>query len=187
VSHTVLLLLLGSVVGCDGAGEAGPAIGQQAVDQLLARDAEFAARAYSTGVAEAYREFLADDAVQLPDGGYPIAGKQAIYENILATLGDAEITLTWEAEAGVVAASGDLGYTWGRYFAEGRDDAGEPFSSEGKYVNIWRRTGGEWRVALDISNQNEVLFLDEIDEPVPDAEAAADESSPGVNDDAALF
>jgi hypothetical protein len=42
-----------------------------------------------------------------------------------------------------MAASGDLGYTYG--IAEA---AGGTLSS---YLRIWRRAGGRWRVALDLA------------------------------------
>ena len=135
---------------------------------LLERDAAFAERAQAAGVAIAYREFLASDAVQLPDGDYPIVGREEIYENILRTLADQEISLSWEAEAAEV--SGNLGYTWGSYSFEGVSADGETYGNDGKYVNIWRRNAdGEWQVILDISNQNLLAYIEPVEEPLSDA------------------
>jgi len=182
----VLLLLLGA---CDTAS--GPTVmnKEAAARQLLERDAEFAATAYAQGVAEAYQQFLAEDAVQLPDGGYPIDGREAIYENIVATLDGEDFSLTWEAVDAVVSDSGDLGYTWGTYFFEGIDEQGESFGSEGKYVNIWRKSDDVWKVALDVSNQNEPAFIQVIENSAaePDADALPDAADTASVTDESLF
>ena len=50
-----------------------------------------------------------------------------------------------------VASSNDFAYTTGRY--QVRDGAATgPLLEEGKYVQIWRRVNGDWRVIVDINN-----------------------------------
>jgi ketosteroid isomerase-like protein len=163
----VCLLVAALLVACDsGQSGDGGIDADAAVQALLAQDEAFAAAAAKEGVAAAYSQFLAEDAVQLPDGGFSILGQQAIVDNILATLGNDDISLSWQAEDAVVAASDDLGYTWGSYYFETVDENGEVFGNDGKYVNIWRKSAaGDWRVVLDISNQNELIFIES-----PDAE-----------------
>ena len=54
--------------------------------------------------------------------------------------------LTATATAGEAAASGDLGYVYGRY------DLAGVTPQHGAYVRIWSRAGnGEWRVAADVT------------------------------------
>ncbi len=173
--------ILLALAGCDSGGVADPAVGNDSiVRQLLERDAAFATMAYEQGVADAYQAFLAEDAVQLPDGGYPIIGQDAIYENIQDTLEGTEYSLTWEAVDAVVAGSGDIGYTWGNYYFEGVDEQGEPFGSEGKYVNIWRKSDDKWKVLLDISNQNEPAYIESLDESAVEADSQAITDGTGV-------
>ena len=162
---TTLLLLSMLLGACDSGPNAQPGDTALLKEELLERDAVFAAMALEQGVAVAYQEFLADDAVQLPDGGFPIAGREAIYENIVASIDDDQVNLTWEALDGAVSTSGDIGYTWGNYYFETMDEQSQVFGTEGKYVNIWRKSaGGVWKVVLDISNQNELLYIDTSDD-----------------------
>ncbi len=132
-------------------------------EELLQADRDFSALAFEAGVAQAYARFIAADAVQLPDGGMPLNGKQAIVENVAKSLGDVEFSLSWDPVDAQVSASGDLGYTWGYYYVETMGEDGELYAAEGKYANFWRRGADGWEVLLDISNQNEPPFLDELE------------------------
>lgn len=132
-------------------------------EALLQADSEFSALAFDQGVEKAYERFIAADAVQLPDGGMPLAGKAAIMENVEASVGGIDFSLSWEPEDAVVAASGDLGYTWGYYYLETMTEDGELYAAEGKYANVWRNTPAGWQVVLDVSNQNEPPFPAELE------------------------
>jgi ketosteroid isomerase-like protein len=133
-------------------------------EELLQTDYEFSAMAVDQGVEQAYERFLATDAVQLPDGGMPLNGKQDIMANVSASLGDTEFSLSWEPVDAMVSASGDLGYTWGYYYLEATGEDGQPYAAEGKYANIWRHSNaGGWQVLVDMSNQNEPPYLDELE------------------------
>jgi ketosteroid isomerase-like protein len=121
---------------------------------LLERDLEFANTVAQSGLAEAYRLFLADDAVQLPDGDWPVRGRNTIYRQIQEATEDSEFLLSWKPEVAEVSVSGDLGYTWGTYWLEVPDEEGEPLVIEGNYLNVWRKSADNvWEVVVDISNQ----------------------------------
>jgi ketosteroid isomerase-like protein len=170
----VIALALCLLAGCDGRAPAGEAldatVAEAARDSLIKADLAFAELALNEGLPQAYLRYLADDAVQLPDGDLPIAGKEAIYENIVAVAESAEFSLTWEPVAAEVSAAGDLGYTWGVYYFEALDENGEPLSYEGKYANVWRKApGGNWQILLDISNQNRVDYVDDLSSGADDA------------------
>lgn len=168
------------LVACQPASESPGTADAAGRSELLAADRAFAALAVEAGIEAAYEAYLAPDAVQLPDGGQPRAGKPAIMRNVAEAAAANSFTLSWEPEDARVGSGGDLGYTWGRYYLEGEDDAGRLFDAEGKYANVWQRDAkGEWRVVLDISNQNEMLlgaefeldgYLDETVAPGPGAE-----------------
>jgi ketosteroid isomerase-like protein len=51
-----------------------------------------------------------------------------------------------------VAASGDLAYTTGTYLVKGTDAERSATRGHGKYVTVWHKRGGRWRVAVDIGN-----------------------------------
>ena len=163
VALPAVALLLALAGGCAKQPAAGPDAAALR-ESLLEADRNFAATALTEGVVMAYEQFLAVDAAQLPDGGLPLVGKESIMANVLAAVADNEFSLSWEPVDAAVAASGDLGYTWGNYFLEGLDPDGETYVAEGKYANVWRYSAAAgWQVILDISNQNEILFPDELD------------------------
>ena len=73
-------------------------------------------------------------------------------EAIARVLADTPGTLASRPIASDVAASGDLGYTYGSYELAS-SDRGRRLDEAGHYLRIWRRDGaGEWRLALDILN-----------------------------------
>ena len=120
--------------------------------RLLETDQAFAEAAFTDGAPEAFRQYLAEDALELPDGDLPLAGRDEIYAAMLA---DPELDLTWKPAAAVVARSGELGYTWGTYWSSWADEEGNPVAAEGKYLNIWRKApDGRWQVVVDMSNEN---------------------------------
>jgi ketosteroid isomerase-like protein len=61
--------------------------------------------------------------------------------------------LTWEPAGGDVAASGDLGYTYGTFEFRSKDKDGKPVVDHGKYTSIWKKQkDGSWKVVLDMGN-----------------------------------
>ena len=80
-------------------------------------------------------------------------GRGAVVEN-WAPLFEAEgaMTLRWQPIDVRVAASGDLGYSRGRYQLTTRGEDGGATRSSGSYVTIWRKADedGRWRAVLDI-------------------------------------
>lgn len=130
----------------------------QMLESLLTTDREFAAASVARGAAEAFREYLLEDALQLPAGSMPIRGRENIYHEMQKG-GDGYI-LKWEPRGGEVAASGELGYTWGTYTIETRSgdglEGGETKIRTGKYLNVWKKDdAGRWRVLVDTGNSNE--------------------------------
>jgi ketosteroid isomerase-like protein len=54
-----------------------------------------------------------------------------------------------------MAASGDLGYTYGTYVltSKDKDKDGKPIVEHGRYLTIWKKQkDGIWKVAVDMDN-----------------------------------
>ena len=176
---SVVLTVLFFLVACDGLSDksaSAPAINlEQERENLRQQDLRFAEGAYTEGVAEAYRRFMAEDAIQLPDGGLAIGGRDAIYKELSAITEGVDFSLTWEPLEVEVAASGDLGFTWGIYYFESLDELGAPYVAEGKYVYLWRKNAGRWELILDITNQTEPdyeeMVEDEAGSPLSESES----------------
>jgi ketosteroid isomerase-like protein len=175
-----LVLLAGCDSGSPAVDNIDVAAMEAARDSLIDADLAFSALAQEQGLPAAYLQYLAEDAVQLPDGDLPIAGKDAIYANIIAVVESGQFELSWEPFAAEVSAAGDLGYTWGAYYFAALDDDGQRVSYEGKYANVWQRLAdGNWQILLDISNQNRADYVDDtaVDDTAVDDTAADDQDS----------
>jgi ketosteroid isomerase-like protein/quercetin dioxygenase-like cupin family protein len=63
----------------------------------------------------------------------------------------------WAASEVVVGDSGDLGYTVGAYKVTRNNPAGNPATETGRYVAIWRKHLGQWKISEIISNADAPL------------------------------
>lgn len=146
----ITIVILGIFVSLSGCG--GEAVDtEKAKAELMATDRAFAEESVASNAAEAFRKYLAEDAIQMPTGGEPIVGRDKIYENMNRSAQN--YTLNWSPERAEVAKSGDMGWTWGWYTMSYTDANGETRQSRGKYLNIWKKMpDGTWKVAVDMGN-----------------------------------
>jgi ketosteroid isomerase-like protein len=117
---------------------------------LLETDRHFAKTSGQLGAAGAFDRFLADDAMMMPANARPVYGREAISK----LMSEGTYDLTWEPQDGEVSASGDMGWTWGKSVISWVDKAGEKQVRYGKYLNVWKKIDGQWRVQVDIGNQS---------------------------------
>ncbi len=117
-------------------------------EALQAADAEFVA-AFSRGDAAAIAGLYTEDAQLLPPNSDFVSGPAAIQEFWRAVMdaGVAEARLTLEEAEG----SGDTAFEVGRYSLH---DTGGNAIDDGKYIVIWKRTQGRWRLHRDIWNSS---------------------------------
>ncbi len=122
-----------------------------AAQELLAADRDFAARASTHGVGEAFGDYAAPTAVLVTSGGELPIGPAAV----AAGFADwpAGAALEWAPVYGFAAASGDLGFTVGESTFRRPTAGGQPVERPSKYLSLWRRQpGGEWRYVADGGN-----------------------------------
>ena len=120
--------------------------------RLLQADRDCAAASVEVGFAEAYYRYLAEDATVMPPGQHALSGREDIYATWREDAGD--VVLEWEPQDGSVSESGDLGWTWGYWVLTDTDDQGQPQRGYGKYVFIWKRLGGAWKIVANIWNDS---------------------------------
>lgn len=117
-------------------------------ENLLNADKEFAAYSKAHGAAEAFKEFLTDDALQFSAQRDVVVGNLAVYD--IMKEGDDGYDLLWEPQFAEVAKSGDIGWTWGYYDLHFKENGETRY---GKYLNVWKKNAaGKWKVAADIGN-----------------------------------
>ena len=117
---------------------------------LFKLEADFAHAVAEHGHA-AFVSYFAEDGVELDDGGGinsrdDIAKQPAWPEGTL---------LSWTPVKADMAASGDLGYTYGNYIFKAKDKDGKIVVHYGKYMSVWKKQkDGSWKVTVDMGNSS---------------------------------
>ena len=145
----IVLLLTGSLLGCH-AGD-GAAV-TAARDALMNTDKAFSAASVQQGFAAAFKRYATDDALLLPENSMALRGEALIEQSLQGM--PASTRLSWTPQAAAVAASGDMGYTWGIYELTGTNAAGQATLAYGKYLAVWQKPSGEWRLTVMMINQS---------------------------------
>lgn len=124
-----------------------PAAGSDLLFQL---EADFAHAVAEHGQA-AFVAYFAEDGVELDNGG-GIVTKEDMRKEPAWPDGT---LLTWTPVKADMAASGDLGYTYGTYVFKSKNKEGKIVSSYGKYMSVWKKQkDGSWKVVVDMGNSS---------------------------------
>ena len=116
-------------------------------DEIIKADEAFSEVSWKTGMKKAFIEFIDNEGILLRPNHLPIVGADAI--DFLSQVNDSSYTLTWKPGGGEIAASADLGYTYGIYKLEMKDTV-----LRGTYVSIWKKQhDGKWKFVLDCGNE----------------------------------
>ena len=125
-----------------------PVDNERVKQELLSVDREFSDYSVENGKNAAFLKYLYFEGVILRPGYDPIVGKEII-EKLFERENDAKYTLSWKPLKAEVAASGDLGYTYGIY--ELKTDS---ISSKGTYLSVWKKDDEEnWKLVIDSGNE----------------------------------
>ena len=117
--------------------------------KLRALEAEFNQATAERGL-DGFISYFADGASELENGGGIVTGKANIRHS-LEPWGD--VSLTWAPVQADMAASGDLGYTFGNYVLKTKGKEGKPVVAYGKYATVWKKQkDGSWKVVMDMGN-----------------------------------
>jgi len=118
--------------------------------EIVETEREFAEMAKKRGIPEAFLTYAADEAV-LMRNNVLIIGKEAMKKSFgtqAPTSGN--VSLYWEPDFVDVSASGDLGYTYGRYEYSMTDSIGNVQLDSGIFHTVWKRqSNGDWRFVWD--------------------------------------
>lgn len=117
------------------------ALGQKVLAAVQAKDATASAG------------FYAADGAMLPADGQIAQGTAAITVAWQGLLGMKNVQLTFGPTQVTVASANDMAYEIGTYELSFDSDKG-PVEDVGKYVVVWKKVGGDWKVAADISNSD---------------------------------
>jgi len=126
-------------------------VNQKDESKLLSdTDRFYSALSAEKGMNTSFLEMFDSAGVMLNANHMPIEGFEAIKASLLIE-SDSTFILTWEPRFAKIAASGELGYTYGTY--QIRDKATDSITGVGKYATIWKKqTDGKWKAILDTGN-----------------------------------
>lgn len=124
-----------------------------ASDEILAVDKAFSQLAKEQGRAVAYKKYMSANPTSLEQNTLPRYGQEALLKSFILPNDGSKVTVSWEPQAGKVAASGDMAYTWGIYTYR-IDHNGETTALSGKYMTIWTKENGDWKLMTEMSNEN---------------------------------
>jgi ketosteroid isomerase-like protein len=118
------------------------------VNELFEADRNFSNMSVEKGFPAAFAEFADTQAVILRPNSMPVKGKNAIAE-LYSKADTAGVHFTWEPLTGDIAASGELGYTYGTYtFIK------DTITERVTYASVWKKDeNGSWKYVLDIGNE----------------------------------
>ena len=93
---------------------------------------------------------FADDGIEYSSNKEPSVGPAAIAKEITKTQEkNPKEEVNWSTERVEIAASGDLAVEYGKYDVKGLGKNGTK-SDQGKYITVYRKVNGTWKVAADI-------------------------------------
>jgi ketosteroid isomerase-like protein len=146
--HTIVILLIAALLSTPSmAADKKPAKGAALLFQL---EAEFAQAVARDGHA-AFLTYFAVDGVELENGG-GITTKEDMRKEPAWPEGT---SLTWTPVKADMAASGDLGYTYGNYIFKAKNKDGQIIPHYGKYMSVWKKQkDGSWKVVVDMGNSS---------------------------------
>ena len=120
-----------------------------AKQQMMDADKAFSKLSEEKGMKAAFIEYIDSNGVLLRANEMPVIGADAI--DYLIQQNDSTYTLKWAPSKGVIAESGELGYTYGLYQLQSKIKDTVIF---GTYVSIWKKqSDGSWKFVLDSGNE----------------------------------
>lgn len=104
---------------------------------------------------DAIVDLFAEDGRIMPPNAETAMGRDSIRQTWQGILELPELDFSFEPTDVTVAESGDLAYAIGTYrLTFQSEDQEEPTQDSGKYVDIWEKVDGEWKVMVETYNSN---------------------------------
>lgn len=117
--------------------------------EIIETEQNFANMAKKDGIKKAFLHFAAEDAVLLRAKKL-VEGKDAIDDFFGVPNESEQETLEWRPDFVDVAASGDLGYTYGKFNYSAIDSTGNKIESTGIFHTVWKKqSDGKWKFVWD--------------------------------------
>ena len=144
--HPILVLAFLVVAGLATAGVAETGTEEEAI---LALEREWSSR-FAQGDVDWIVAAHAPDAQQFPPNAPPVVGLDALraaWQGMADTEG---LSLSWQPTRAHVSSSGDMAWDYGT----GQLTSADGKTQDVKYVVVWHRIDGEWKIVMDMFSSN---------------------------------
>ncbi len=117
--------------------------------EMIAAEISFSTLSREKGTRKALMEYIDSNGVLLRPNSFPLVGADAV--DFISQANDTAYIMTWHPKGGSIAASGELGYSYGIYSVTPKN---KDTVMQGTYVNIWKKQpDGKWKLVLDSGNE----------------------------------
>lgn len=117
--------------------------------EMIAAEISFSTLSQEKGTRKALMEYIDSNGVLLRPNTLPMVGANAI--DFISQANDTAYIMVWHPKGGIIAASGELGYSYGVYSVTPKN---KDTVMQGTYVNIWKKQpDGKWKLVLDSGNE----------------------------------
>jgi ketosteroid isomerase-like protein len=149
IQYLILFFLVFSIAGCFFPKKNNAVGNEKDKIVLMNADNAFSNLSAEKGMKNAFLEYIDSNGVLLRPNVIPIAGADAV--DYIIGLKDEGYTMSWKPTGATVAASGELGYTYGSYILQ---PAAKDTVFYGTYVSIWKKQDdGKWKFILQSANE----------------------------------
>lgn len=164
LSFVILAILALASAGCTKKVDV-----EAARAELRTADTEWA---QTTANADAFVGYFAADGVMYPPNQPAVSGADAVRTWVTGMMAMPGFSLSFQNTVAETGSSGDFGYTAGTYQFAANGPDGQLMNDTGKYVTVWRKEAGGWKVVADMFNS---------DMPMPTMPASADTTATPPN------
>jgi uncharacterized protein (TIGR02246 family) len=122
---------------------------EQAIRDLDKRWVDMVAARDSSGIAELF----AEDGVEMMPNAPAFEGREGARRAFGGMFGMKGLKLTFEPKRIEIAQAGDMAVDRGTWELEA-DGPKDKIRDNGKYLVVWKKVGGQWKIAYDIFNSD---------------------------------
>jgi ketosteroid isomerase-like protein len=154
----LFLLSIALAAGCTGTRQqAPPAVDTAAITAQVDSINQGFAAAMNAKDSTATANFYADDARLMPAGMARIDGKDGIRSALAGFQATPGFTFTLTSTEKMVSEAGDLVVDVGTYRLAWTGAKGKPAEDVGKYVTVFKKVNGEWKMVVDTFNSDKPM------------------------------
>jgi uncharacterized protein (TIGR02246 family) len=151
---SLVMLAAALMTGCNQAPPASAPVDQAAIGAAVDSVTTSFFNAFAARDTDAVAAFYTDDAHLLPANMARADGRDAIRAGWAGFMSTPGVQLTGASNGKVVSEAGDLVVDLGTYSMKWQDAKGKEMVDTGKYVTVYKKTNGAWKIVVDTFNSD---------------------------------